>query len=797
VATATLAKLAELLGSIGAPGSFTARRTVADAGDLDLEVRGLGRLRFPISRTRAQKLCKLAHPARFGQGERTLLDRSVRHTFEIPKSRIKIDKRRWNRTLLPVLDGLRADLGLPEGRRLRAELHSMLIYGPGQFFRRHRDSEKADDMVGTLVVTLPSAYKGGALTVEHRGEKVTYRASKRPLSFVAFYADCDHEAKPVTEGYRIVLTYNLMLAGDPGAPALAAETPPATVAALAARLREHFETPLPPLRWSPKDAPPREPPKRLVYLLDHQYTERGFGWERLKGDDAARGAALAAAAERAGCEMALALAEIHETWDCMEPEWQRPRYGRRRRWERGDDDWELPRDDPDAYELGERIDWGISLEHWIAPSGEKTGPAGGAVGDEEVCATTPTSKLEPYASEYEGYMGNWGNTMDRWYRRAAIVAWPRDRAFAVRAEAAPAWALQELERRLKAGERDEARRMAATLEPFWPKVAGGDSRTSFLGRALRVAERLEDPALATLLLTPLPVEALTPARAKELAAMAGRYGVRWTKALLAAWCDDQRRWVSGGDRGAWIAGLPPLVEALHAAGAGGEAAARLLLEVAAWPWLQREMRGIRGFQSPSHRERMMTARLPKPLAGYLESAAAAAAEDLRDQAVAFLCSADNDPLLPALVAMLRAAGRSPSAGAAPAFDAVAAHCAERLASRLARAERAPGNWSIQLPPGCRCELCAELDRFLADPGAEQLDWPLAKDKRSHVHGRIDAHELPVRHQTRRTGRPYVLVLTKTREIHRREAQERKAWRRDLDWLESRALRPARTAVRRS
>ncbi len=37
------------------------------------------------------------------------------------------------------------------------------------------------------------------------------------------------------------------------------------------------------------------------------------------------------------------------------------------------------------------------------------------------CASTPTGDLKPYESEYEGYMGNWGTTLDRWYRRAAVV----------------------------------------------------------------------------------------------------------------------------------------------------------------------------------------------------------------------------------------------------------------------------------------------------------------------------------------------------------------------------------------
>ena len=40
----------------------------------------------------------------------------------------------------------------------------------------------------------------------------------------------------------------------------------------------------------------------LAYLLDHEYTQRGLGWDRLKGADAQRAALLRAAAEDAGCE---------------------------------------------------------------------------------------------------------------------------------------------------------------------------------------------------------------------------------------------------------------------------------------------------------------------------------------------------------------------------------------------------------------------------------------------------------------------------------------------------------------
>jgi hypothetical protein len=158
-------RFASLLGNAVAAGAFSARRT-ASPDDLRLEVRGVGPIALPVSVRQAKELCLMGRPARFGKGEQTLLDAKVRDTWEIPKSRVKIDKRPWGATLRPVLDRLRADLGLPAGCELTAELHSMLVYAPGQFFAPHQDSEKADAMIGTLVVTLPSASKGGVLVVE-------------------------------------------------------------------------------------------------------------------------------------------------------------------------------------------------------------------------------------------------------------------------------------------------------------------------------------------------------------------------------------------------------------------------------------------------------------------------------------------------------------------------------------------------------------------------------------------------------------------------------------------------------
>src|SRR2546425_8025256 len=128
-----LQAISRQLARIGASGSFATRRT-APAGDLHLEVKGVGRIRFPITAETARRLCDVARPSRHGFKDQTRLDRRVRDTWEIPSGRISIDLSRWNRTITPQLDRIARDLGLPQGCRLKTQLHNMLVYAPGQFF---------------------------------------------------------------------------------------------------------------------------------------------------------------------------------------------------------------------------------------------------------------------------------------------------------------------------------------------------------------------------------------------------------------------------------------------------------------------------------------------------------------------------------------------------------------------------------------------------------------------------------------------------------------------------------------
>ncbi len=772
-------RLAVALGELDMPGSFSARKA-APADDLNVEVRGVGALRFPVPDEQARQLCEIARPARHGRGEQTLLDRRVRNTWEIPPSRVRIDKRRWSKTLVPALDALRDDLGLPSGCRLEAELQSMLVYARGQFFLPHQDSEKHDEMVGSLVVTLPAPFTGGTLVVEHKGRRATYRGSKAALSFVAFYADCRHEVKPVRSGHRIVLTYNLLLRQNSTEPA-ALEAPPEAVQELARLLEEHFATPR--SRWR-GDRDAEQPPNRLVYLLDHEYTERGLEWVRLKGRDARRVALLREVGLRAGCDAVLALAKVHETWSTSPSEFDDPWYRRRRygAWSEWDDDEEGADPDDDDYELDELIEQSVDLECRMEPSAApEAKPVSLSVPDCEVCATTRSDELEPYASEYEGYMGNYGNTLDRWYRRGAVLVWPKAKAFAVRAEAEPAWALASISTRLRAGELAEAREMAASLAPFWADVARAGQSSRFLTAALRVAGALDEPALARMLLEPLETEALGRAHAAALAGLTERYRAGFLARLLETWSGHQKQWSAPWTRRAeWVVSLPRLCEALCTRGPSGAAAALVLVQDSA-RHLTAAVTQALAVRAPSRRTQAL-GELAQPLAAVLHSAALLGAPELRDEVVGF-CQAQGDEFVPFLVRALRAAAAlAPDLRRATGLDVLAGHCADRLAPRLTRPQRDEGDWSIEPPGGCSCELCGVLSGFLSDPAAQMVEWPLAQQRRRHIHAAIDAAELPVRHQTRRRGRPYTLVLTKTEALFETERHERARDQADAAWL---------------
>jgi hypothetical protein len=354
-------------------------------------------------------------------------------------------------------------------------------------------------------------------------------------------------------------------------------------------------------------------------------------------------------------------------------------------------------------------------------------------------------------------MGNWGNTLDRWYRRVALVIFPAEREFAIRTEASTQWALDRITEQAAQGDFDGARARVRELEPWIV------SSPEELRAALTAALAVDDATSATLLLNQVRTAQLRAETASQIAALADNYSIAWAEKIVGVWGGrgENSFPFSRTDNRAWYEQLPELCAILHAAGPGARAAAATLI-AQAWQALLTDAQVHCRPWSTRYQTHALENLAPS-LSQLLAAIEACDAAATRAEIARSLPRLDDG-----LTAWLRTAAVAGGAGS----DIVAAETVRRLRERLARPRRAPDDWSIPAPAGCGCELCARLDAFLSDREQRVLEWPIVTASRSHIHSRIDSAELPVSHITRRQGRPYTLVLTKLETLFAREREER-------------------------
>jgi hypothetical protein len=400
--------LAEILGTIDRPGDFFASGVMEMLAPR-LEVEGVGPIALPLLPVQAEQLIATAERAPYGRGIDTLTDTTVRRTWQIAPERVRIDGRHWRGTLEAILARVTEGLGVTEP--VDAEFYKLLIYDQGSFFVRHRDTEKLPGMFATLILVLPSVAEGDELVVRHKDREV--RLSLRcedpaEVAFAAFYADCLHEVLPVTAGYRLALIYNLVRLGPGRMPEPPDHAPRED--AVAKLLRDWAED-----RRPLDDESPRN---KLVYPLDHAYTPAELSFQALKGADAGIAKVVAGAAEKAGCDVHLALVTVEESGSATYTGYSRR--GRSR-----------DEDEADDFEVVEVAMREVIASHWREPGGALSPLTEIPVEDDEFSPPEAFDDLEPDEEHFHEATGNEGASFERTYRRAALVLWPHDRLLAV------------------------------------------------------------------------------------------------------------------------------------------------------------------------------------------------------------------------------------------------------------------------------------------------------------------------------------------------------------------------------
>ena len=461
------ARLEKLLRSVDRPGDFCAHgRLFAPMPRLVVE--DVGVVSFPVPEAQARALIETAERAPYGKGPETLVDAAVRDCWQIDGARVRLEGGAWPDTFARVLDAAATGLGCPGGR-LEARLYKLLVYEPGGLFLPHRDTEKADGMIATLSLSLPSAGSGGELIVRHGGREVVVdMQAEEPseLAFAAFYADCTHEIRPVVEGHRLSLVFNLCLRpGDRDTPPHAPDHR-GQIDGVVQQLAE----------WSRDESAPG----KLVWLLDHEYSESGLSFAALKSSDAAVAHVLAPAAERAGCELYAAIVHVEEAGEAtFEDGYAHGRRGRRRRYGGGRDE-----DDAEQMDIGEVFDYRHWFDGWADRDGGRPPFSEIPLAPGELLPPGALDDADPDWQRLHEASGNEGVSLERAYRRAALVIWPRAKTLDILASAgierAVAWVSEEIDRNGGgAGERIGG--LVSRLIDGWAPAPSGGGREARIG----------------------------------------------------------------------------------------------------------------------------------------------------------------------------------------------------------------------------------------------------------------------------------------------------------------------------
>ena len=748
--------VARLLHDVRRSGGFCTSGVVETLAP-GLEVDGVGPVALPLLTTQAEQLVAVAERAPYGRGERTLHDTTVRRTWQIETSRVRFAGRGWARTL----DGIvaRVSEGLGVDGAIEAEFYKLLLYEEGSFFVTHRDSEKREGMFATLVVALPSLCGGGELLVSHAGSEARLDLSvgdPADVAYAAFYADCPHEVLPVTSGYRLSLVYNLW---RPAAgPRLAPPDHGDAQDALSSRLRQWAARPQ-------RDEDPAEPEK-LVYPLEHSYTQAGLSFAMLKGQDAARAATLVAAAEAAECDTHLALLSIEE-WGAAE--------------DTGGDYWS--RDDKaEDYEPVGDIEKHCELTDWRRPDDGEAALGPLPFDEDEV---TPFGALDDIAPDEESFheaTGNEGASFERSYRRTALVLWPRKRRLAVLNQGGLAVTqplLASLAGRWVAGGCDpgsplraDAHELAGHMLATWPGYPWlSHDLHGEVSALLATLGRLGDTVRIEAFLGQLSL---------------GRaYGLADNDAILAGLThlapDAARATVA---RIVADNALPVPAACADLLARAGEAALapRIAAETLLAAVLQETTPDMQ-IALWRRRER----KDPQFVADFLNALgrvdAALAEAGLDDLLARPEIYAMDAMLVPAVITLSEI---PPDRSAA---DAVAARLAMavrgHLRARIALPLAPPTDWTRDASLACDCRDCRALGRFLADPAQAKWHFKAKKADRDHVTSTVRNDRCDLDLATLRTGSPHILLCTKNQKSYVRRTRQRKDDLANLARIEAR------------
>ncbi|KIM21997.1 hypothetical protein M408DRAFT_12274 [Serendipita vermifera MAFF 305830] len=123
-------------------GSYYASQSYPQAPSPQIQVEGVGVINLPLTQDAAKRLIAGCTQAPFGKGERTIVDKKVRDTWEMEASKITFTNPTWTNWIdTVILPTVYEKLGVSiHASQPKAELYKLLLYETGSHFLPHQDS---------------------------------------------------------------------------------------------------------------------------------------------------------------------------------------------------------------------------------------------------------------------------------------------------------------------------------------------------------------------------------------------------------------------------------------------------------------------------------------------------------------------------------------------------------------------------------------------------------------------------------------------------------------------------------
>ncbi len=592
-------------------------------------------------------------------------------------------------------------------------------------------------MFGTLVIQLPSHYSGGELIVYHRSKSECFdfsgAESCADFYYAAFYADCQHEIKPVTKGFRLCLIYNLIYHSVDCCPT--PENNEESVSTIVSAMKQ----------WS-KDVNSINQHPMIAFLLEHQYCEASLSFESLKNGDRAVADVLTHAQEEESFDMFVANIRVNQNWSASH------RYSYC---------------STHNYFAEDFIDEEFSANNLVDVD-DKTIPKID-IDSNYVVPEDFFDDMEPDEESFEEATGNEGATLDKQYNWAALLFWPSGHRLK---NIGITSSIHLLKQHLN----DTIDEHGKSELEIWVKSlihACGAPENDILyedyisllqivkkfGKVEMIAELLQVVSMALSNHSDLVG---SPSFSNEIIAIGNDHG--WNmlapplqaifNKLSASSCKIEKYFQ-------FIRAImqPSSPQRDLCIGLASSIVSALVDEADRKPSTT-----YSSYYSSDIRSKEFFAKL-------FDCLVALACNNQLLSLVYGICAKSNRyPVREFLVPLCEKLSCNHRLAENIAYTQLVSFCIASLEASSSRTIPSPSNWSEPVKFSCSCTDCSSLMKFLRHPTRKQERYKVNQSIRYHLDQQLDKYGCSVTHTTERVGSPHTLVITKTRAKYEKNCQ---------------------------